>query len=251
MRNRHIISFIVFVCLLFLADRVATPNEILGYGLIAIFESFIIWLKSGLLIDAFYTISRVILGFLIALFFGVFVGLYSGRYSRLSSGAVHILNYLRAITPVALAPFFLVAFGISETSKILLVSWGAFFPIWISAHLGIKALSEEFVSSAKLQGLSGFQLIKHFYLPATFSSSYSGARVAIGISFILVYISETLGADYGIGYQLKVAYDTFQIPRMTVALLLLGAFGLIMDRIFVGVVRYLAPWIKFDKKHEN
>ncbi|WP_075343748.1 ABC transporter permease [Tenacibaculum agarivorans] len=244
---KYLLTFIILLCLLYLVDTIVSPTKSIGEGLLQVLNSFKQWAKNGLLLDAIYTLYRVMLGFLLALGLGIIIGMLTGRYNKVSSGVVNIFNYLRAITPVALAPFFLVSFGISETSKILLITWGAFFPIWISGHLGIKALSEELIASAKLQGLSGFNLIKHFYLPATFLSAYTGARVAIGISFILVYISETLGADYGIGYQLKVSYDTFQIDKMTVALLLLGAFGLLLDRIFVVVVRVLVPWVNFDK----
>lgn len=94
-------------------------------------------------------------------------------------------------------------------------------------------------------------MVRHFYLSATIRAAYPGTRVAIGISFILVFVSEALGANFGIGYRLGVAYDTFQIPRMTSALLLLGALGLAADHTFVIVVRRLLPWIIYERKDEN
>ena len=72
--------------------------------------------------------------------------------------------------------------------------------------------------------------------------------MAIGIAFILVYVSEALGADYGIGYRLGVAYDTLQMPRMSAALLLLGALGLLADLGFVFLVKRLLPWMAFERR---
>lgn len=244
---RWLINVASVVVLIVVADRLAAHGEGLGHGILATLQSYVTWANSGMFTDILYTCSRVTLGFSIAVVLGIAVGLLTGRHAEASGGVANILNYLRAITPVALAPFFLVAFGISETSKILLVSWGAFFPVWINAHLGVKSLPSELVASAKLIGLSGWRMIRHFYLPATLGAAYPGARVAIGVSFILVYISETLGAAHGVGYRLGVAYSAVQMARMMAALLLLGALGLIADRLFVTVVRHLTPWIAFER----
>lgn len=244
---RTTLSFLFIAIFLIAIDRITGGNKSIGNGILLLVNSFIDWIKDDFVKDVLFTLYRVLIGFFIASVLGIIVGLYTGRYVPLLDGLVNILNYLRAITPVALAPFFLVLFGISETSKILLVTWGAFFPIWVNAHLANKELSEEMKASAKLQGLSKFGLFRHFYLPATISGAYPGARIAIGISYILVYISETLGADYGIGYRLKLAYDTLQIERMTAALLLLGLLGLLSDRIFVFLATHFAPWLKYEK----
>lgn len=246
--TKSILSAIFIICFLIIIDYIVVQKFAFGKGLLLIVKSYANWLQNEFFIDVLFTLMRVVIGFLIACFLGIIIGLYTGRYVPFLNGLVHLLNYLRAITPVALAPFFLVLFGISETSKILLVAWGAFFPIWVNAHLANKELSEDFKASAKLQGLSNFNLFRHFYLPATLSGAYPGARIAIGISFILVYISETLGANYGIGYRLKVAFDTLQIERMTAALLLLGLLGLLADRFFVWMATQLAPWLKYEKK---
>lgn len=250
MQHKHVrwlVNVTSVVVLVVIADRLAAHEAAFGHGVMATLRSFSTWASRGLLTDILYTCSRVALGFSIAVVLGIAMGLLTGRYAEASGGVASILNYLRAITPVALAPFFLVAFGISETSKILLVSWGAFFPVWINAHLGVKSLPSELVASAKLIGLSRWRMIRHFYLPATLGAAYPGARVAIGISFILVFISETLGAAHGVGFRLGVAYDTVQMARMMAALLLLGALGLLADRIFVAAVRQLAPWIIFER----
>lgn len=244
---RWLINVTSVILLVFVADRLAAHGAGLGLGVLATLRCFLTWASGGMFIDILYTCSRVTLGFSIAVLLGITMGLLTGRYPDASGGVANILNYLRAITPVAVAPFFLVAFGISETSKILLVSWGAFFPVWINAHLGVKSLPSELVASAKLIGLSGWRMIRHFYLPATLGAAYPGARVAIGVSFILVFISETLGAAHGVGYRLGVAYDTVQTALMMASLLLLGALGLIADRLFVAAVRHLAPWITFER----
>ncbi|WP_319480262.1 ABC transporter permease subunit [uncultured Draconibacterium sp.] len=249
--QKKLLSIVFFVTFLLAIDTLANQSQSFGNGLISIADSYKSWFDTSLIRDIVFTVTRVFIGFVIASILGILIGLFTGRYVPLLDGLVHILNYLRAITPVALAPFFLVMFGISELSKVLLVAWGAFFPVWINAHLANTALSEEMRASAKLQGLSKTRLFRHFYLPATLGGAYPGARIAIGISFILVYISETLGADYGVGYRLKVAYDTLQLDMMTASLLLLGALGLLSDRLFVYLATQMAPWLKYEKNADN
>ena len=124
----RLINSLTVALVLLVADRMTANGGVLGTGLFVTCKSFWLWLSDSLVQDMLYTLARVIFGFSIAAVLGVFAGLLTGRFAFASKGAVQTLNYMRAITPVALAPFFLVAFGISEVSKVLLVSWGAFSP---------------------------------------------------------------------------------------------------------------------------
>jgi NitT/TauT family transport system permease protein len=236
--------------LVFLAiGRLSDSNAIIG--LVKIFQATVDWFSQDLIRDITSTLSRVFFGFILASLFALAAGIMTGRYARSLSGTVNIFNYLRAITPVALAPFFLVAFGIGEMSKVFLIVWGAFFPIWVNVHIGILNMPKNLTHTAHLFRLRTKEMFFDFYLPAALKAGYPGARVAIGISFILVYISETLGAEHGVGYKLGVAYDTIQIPKMSAALLILGLLGFISDRAFAYVCLRLAPWVSEDTSSVN
>nr|VFJ48106.1 MAG: hypothetical protein BECKDK2373B_GA0170837_101968 [Candidatus Kentron sp. DK] len=120
----RLVNALTVALVLLAVDRLSAHGGPLGEGLLAVGQSLWIWMFDDLATDMFYTLTRVFLGFTIAAVLGVFAGLLTGKFAFAASGTVQTLNYLRAITPVALAPFFLVAFGISEVSKVLLVSWG-------------------------------------------------------------------------------------------------------------------------------
>jgi len=248
-RNKFIgYCITVFVSLLVLitVDRISAPNSAIGTGLKEVLLAFNSWRSDGLLIDIVSTVLRVFYGFCLAAIMALLIGILTGRFTKSFSGTVGIFNYLRAITPVALAPFFLVAFGIGEVSKVLLIVWGAFFPIWVNVHIGIVTLPKDLVHSAHLLGLPKTKMITDFYIPAAFKAGYPGARVAIGIAFILVFVSETLGAESGVGYKLGVAYDTIQTPKMAVALIILGCLGFVTDRVFAKTSLKFAPWLAED-----
>jgi len=245
------ISILFYISLLLIVSFITSFPKFDFSGLFKMGVKFVDWLYSSFFIDFSFTLLRVILGFIIALFLGVLTGILTGKYFFEFKGVISGLNYLRAITPVALAPIFLIILGVSEFSKILLVSWGAFFPIWISTHIGIRALNLDLVISSKLNGLTGFKAFTNFYLPAAISSSYSGMRVAIGISYILVFISESLGANYGVGYRLGNYYDTIQTPQMMNALIVLGIMGLFSDKIFTYIYNYYFPWKNIKRINED
>lgn len=234
---------ISILLLLLLIDSVASYGKSFGIGLLLTFNEFYDWLFDAFFYDVLSTTQRVFVGFSLAIVFGLLIGLFTARINYIGGAVSPFLNFLRSITPVALSPFFLMAFGIGELSKISMIAWSAFFPIWLNTHYGLLRLKPEFVHSAKLLGLVGQKGIMHFWLPAALRASFPGVRLGMGIAYILVFVSEGLGASSGVGFRLTVAYDTINIPLMCNCLLVLGFLGLISDRLIIFFASIYAPWL--------
>ncbi len=203
------------------------------------------WLQDGrLFYDLFFSLGRVIPSLLIGSLFGIIIGLMTGRIRSLYLFVGPILNSWKALPAVATVPFFLAIFGVSEVSRIAIISLGVFFPVWVSTHEGGRNIDAHFFDAAKDMELSSFQRSVFVIFPATIPYSLSGVRVGIGMAYIMVFISEWIGANEGIGYQLSVAHAVSSIEFMVIGLLVLGTLGYCTDVAFVYLVKAFFPWVQ-------
>ena len=92
--------------------------------------------------DIVVTLARVFLGFLIGSITGLLLGSITGRNKIAGVTLGRLITILRPIPHVALVPFFIIWFGIGDTSKILIVAWAVFIMIWVSTHVGVSHLNE-------------------------------------------------------------------------------------------------------------
>ncbi|MEW7987678.1 MAG: ABC transporter permease [Candidatus Thiodiazotropha sp.] len=201
------------------------------------------WIHNSFLLDVFITLFRVYIGVTIGILLGVPVGLITGRNKMFDFHVGSALNLLRSVTPVALAPFFVIWFGVNETAKLLLIAWGSFFPIWLATHIGVRHINQTHLNAAVMLGFKRIRTIISVEFPSALPFTVSGIRTSIAIGFILVFISETLGASSGVGFRLSQAYDLFDVERMAASLVVLGILGVISDQLFIIFVKKVFPWL--------
>ncbi|MBV8517671.1 MAG: ABC transporter permease [Acidobacteria bacterium] len=210
-----------------------------------VLKAFILWLRSGDLVqDVAASCGRVTLGWLIGTGVGLLVGLITGVWSVGDRTIGSVLNTLRALPPVALVPLAILWFGISEVSKIAIVGWGAFFPVWLNTHIGIRDIDRTVVWAARSLGARGSSLLFRVILPAALPQVVAGVRLAIGIAYVCVFVAELAGASRGLGFRIATAHLTFRADLMLAGLAVLGFFGYASDRVFVLGTGYLMPWTR-------
>ena len=194
--------------------------------------------------DIWVSLFRTLAGLLVGALLGIGTGLLTGRYRAMEATLGQTVNLLRPLTPVALAPFFILWMGLNEFSKVALVSWGAFFPVWVATHTGIQNLDDVYIWSARSLGYSRFRVIFDVYIHGALPMLISGVRTSIAVAFILLYVGESMGASSGLGYRLSVSYGVFRVDRMIGCLLLLGLLGMVTDAVFTRCTRKIFPWMK-------
>ena len=221
-------------------ERVFPPPTEISGTLIAL-------LGNGTLVrDSLVSLLRVAVGYVIGGTLGIGIGVLTGTSAPFRSTLAPIVQLLRPITPVALAPLAIVFFGLTEGAKYFLVAWGVFFAVWVSSHVGVTTIDRRIVWAAKALGASEWRLKFFVYPWAALPIILSGLRTAIGIGFICVVVAEMTGsgATAGLGYRVRLNYELFRVDRMIAALVVLGILGAAVDRIFAILSRRLFPWIE-------
>lgn len=200
--------------------------------------------RGFLIMDLWASIRRVVPGIAIGSVSGVLVGLITGRCWLASRTIAPVLHIWRALPAVALTPFFVILLGINDwPSKISIISIGVFFPVWLSTHVGASLLSWSYVELAKSLRLPWRVRYARIVVPAAFGYTVAGIRNGIAVAYVMLFISEWMGANAGIGYRLSIAYVVGRTDLMVLCLIELGALSFGTDALFALVVRKSCPWM--------
>lgn len=174
---------------------------------------------------------RVITGWTLGILVAIPIGLLIGRFSALRVVLDPIINFVRFIPPLAFITLFMLWFGIGEQSKIFLIMYATFFIVIINTITGVLFVEEDKIRSARSMGASEVQIMFHVIIPASLPYIFTGAKLAMGSSFMAIVGAEMVAANEGIGYMIWNSRLYFKTDWIFVGLVTLGLMGFLMDRI--------------------
>jgi sulfonate transport system permease protein len=146
------------------------------------------------------TVARVAVGFVIGGAAGTLFGALTGYLPVARKLLDPLLQSLRSVPSIAWVPLFLLWLGIQETSKIALISLGAFFPVYLNLSVAMRHVDPKLLEVGKLYRLNSFQMVRRLILPAVLPEYVVGLRSGLGLAWMFVVAAELLGASSGIGY---------------------------------------------------
>ncbi|MDB5432997.1 MAG: transporter permease [Caulobacter sp.] len=195
-------------------------------------------LPSNLLVS----LTRVAVGLTLGVFIGSGLAIASGL-SRLGESLVDPpLQMIRTLPFLALVPLFIVWFGIGETPKIGLIVLGVAFPTYLNLFNGIRGVDARLVEAARSYGLKGWELIRHVVLPGAMPSFLLGLRMALGVAWLSLVVSEQINASAGLGYLINNARDFMRTDVIVVCLVVYALLGLGADAIVRALERHALAW---------
>ena len=189
-------------------------------------------------------------GFLIGASAGAIAGLALGRARVLAEVLNPFLLGLYSLPKVALAPLFIMWFGIDIGMKIIFAAVVVFFLVFLSTYSGVRSVSKELITIYRLMGASEVQLIGKVILPAAMTWVFSGLRLSAPYALVGAIIAELIAANRGLGYLVENAttqFDTAAAFAAVVAILILSAGLNILIRI---AERRFMPWQQVDADRE-
>jgi sulfonate transport system permease protein len=196
-------------------------------------------IAGDLLKHAGTTIARVAVGFLLGAGAGTLLGGLTG-YLRIARKLFDpLLQALRSVPSIAWVPLFLLWLGIQETSKIALISVGAFFPVYLNLSVAMRHVDPKLLEVGKLYRLSSFQMVRRIILPAALPEYIVGLRSGLGLAWMFVVAAELLGASSGIGYLMVDGEMTGRAAVILASVILFAIFGKATDWMMNAVGRKL------------
>jgi sulfonate transport system permease protein len=175
------------------------------------------------------TIARVAIGFLLGASAGTLLGGLTGYVPIARKLLDPSLQALRSVPSIAWVPLFLLWLGIQETSKVALISLGAFFPVYLNLSVAMQHVDPKLLEVGRLYRLSSFQMIRRLILPAVLPEYIVGLRSGLGLAWMFVVAAELLGASSGIGYLMVDGEMTGRASVILASVILFAIFGKTTD----------------------
>jgi NitT/TauT family transport system permease protein len=195
---------------------------------------------------AFASLWRVLLGFAWSVTLGIVLGILIGL-SRLTERVIDpTIQVLRNVPVTAWVPLSLIFFGIGNQPAIFLIGLGAFFPAVLNTTHGVRQVSQILYKSAMMMGANRGELIVRVILPAALPSILTGARLSMGIAWVLVVVAEILAVRSGLGYLLNDAYQFYRNDVVIAAMISIGLFGFVSDLFIVMLRNRLLRWNRLE-----
>jgi NitT/TauT family transport system permease protein len=152
------------------------------------------------------------------------------------------LLFFQVVPKVAIAPLFLVWFGVGTTPKVLVAFLISFFPIVIDAAVGLRSMSSEMTDLARSMGATRWQLFARFRLPTSLPYLFSGLKVAATLAVAGAVVGEFVGADKGLGYLLLTTNSNMETALMFATIVALTMIGLVFFYAVEFLEAFLIPW---------
>jgi ABC-type nitrate/sulfonate/bicarbonate transport system permease component len=217
------------------------PDWVLGPSEIA--RAFATAIEAGdLLPHIAASLTRSLPGFVLGTLAGVALGLLAG-VSRLADAMLSPSVFLSYPVPkIVMLPIVMVWFGIGDASKVVIIALACFYPAFINAYYGARSTRVLLVWSALNMGARPRHLFWKVVVPSALPMMLSGVRIALALSFILLFAAEMVGARSGLGYLIKQSENSLRFDLMYVSIITIAVLGSVGDALLRTVGRRLARW---------
>lgn len=193
------------------------------------------------------TLSRAGLGFALAAIVGVPFAAAMARSTLVRNLFEPIFFFGYPVPKIALFPIFTYIFGIGSPSKVAFAFLECLYPIVVTAYLGFRAIPLPLIWTAENMGARRATLLRRVVLPAALPSIFTGLRIALPISIIVIVLTEMIGDSRGLGYYISVSSTRFEFADVYAAILVIGACGFVLDRAMLWLRHTVLHWEPDDE----
>lgn len=199
-------------------------------------EAPVLW-RNGL-----YTLSSVLAGFAAGVVIGVPLAFMIVMNRSIERVATPFLVMSQTIPKVAIAPILVVWLGFGILPKIAIVFLISFFPIVVSAVVGLKSVESDMIDLVRSMGAGTAKIMLRVRGPSALPQMFAGFKIAVCLSVVGAIVGEFVGSDRGLGYLLLTSTGTLDGTLVWSALFVLIAMGMTLFGIVSKLERWMLPW---------
>ncbi|MDB5602535.1 MAG: transporter, rane spanning protein [Xanthobacteraceae bacterium] len=178
--------------------------------------------------NSLFTLTTTMIGFGLAVGFGLLLGLVIGWSRTIYSGIYPLMIGFNAIPKVAVVPILVLWFGIGFVPAVLTAFLISFFPIVVNVATGLATIEPELEDVLKALGASKLDIMRKVGIPRTLPYFFGSLKISITLAFVGSVISESIASNYGIGNLMLQAQAQFQVPLIFAGLVALAVEGIVM-----------------------
>lgn len=199
-------------------------------------------LDKGLFWQTMASLGRVAQGYSLAALVGISGGILVGMNPILDKALDPIFQFLRMVAPLAWVPIALVALQQNQPAAIFVIFITSVWPILINTTEGVKQIPQDYINVRRVLKLSNYKFFFKILLPSALPYIFTGLRIGIGLAWLAIIAAEiVMSGIVGIGFFIWDAYQQNYISEIILAVIYIGAVGLILDRAIAYIQKLIAP----------
>lgn len=190
------------------------------------------------------TLGRVFGGFAIGAVPGVLVGVVMGLNRTVRTMLDATMSAVYVLPKIAIFPILMLVFPdpFGEGPKIAVVAISAFFLVAINSMAGVQGIDRVFLQAGQNFGAGRLQMLRHVILPGAMPIVFSGLRLALGTSLIVIVAVEFIRAQVGVGFVIFYHWQVLITDKMYAGLVVTMALGVGLTALLQWVERIVMPW---------
>ncbi|MFI6922789.1 ABC transporter permease [Nonomuraea spiralis] len=197
-----------------------------------------LWINQTALDDLSSSLGRLLAGWALAGLAGVAAGVALGRSPLLARFLDPAVQFCRALPPPALLPVFLALFSTGTSMQVATIACGIVWPVLINTADGARNVARLHLDTAQVFRLPARQRLLRVVLPSAAPKILAGLRLSLSLALILMVIAEFFATD-GVGFRLRAAQRSFDLPGVWAAITVLGVLGFLLNQVFLILERRL------------
>lgn len=182
--------------------------------------------------DIAVSMNRVLIGFLIGITAGFLLGLLMGLSRTAEKIFAPSFHAVRQVPMVGWIPLIVMWFGMSETTRAIVIIIAAFYPATLNTFSGVRNVPREYIELASVYGYKRFKLIRRIIIPSALPSILTGFSLSLGMAWMLLVAAELLvDTPVGIGMLISTGRERSQMELVVVGIITVGVLGLVMTKM--------------------
>ncbi len=188
------------------------------------------------------TLQETFLGFPIGAAAGMITGFLLGRWTTLAQVLDPIILGLYGVPRIALAPLFIIWFGIGPLSKIMLVVLMVFFLTFFNTYAGVRSVAPDLKNVARVMGANERQVLLKIVIPAASPWIFTGLKVSVPYSLVGAIVGEFMASSRGLGYAIMLHSNTFNTKGVFVGILIIMVIVIMLNGVLNKLEGYVLRW---------
>ena len=244
----HLIQGLLVLLVLVVAEDIAARSDLFGLGpfLPPAGDVLAAWWRmtaSGEMPEAIaVTLRGYVQGFLLSAVIGIALGTWMARSFVVSGLLTPIVEFLRPMPSAAIIPLAIVFFGIDDSMKRFVATYGALWPILLNTWYGVRSADSQLVEIARMLRLGRLRTLFLVVLPAASPFIMTGLRLGSIVTLGLVITAELIASGDGLGYVIESEQLAFKVPETYAGVLSVMLLGASVNFAFYLVEKRLMRW---------
>ncbi len=188
------------------------------------------------------TLQETLMGFLLGALAGIILAFLLAASPFWAKVLDPVIMVLYGIPRIALAPLFILWFGLGMASKVVFAFALVLFLVFYNTLAGLKAVDREMIDAVKIMGATRYQILSKVILPFVSPWIVASLKSGMGMALLGAIVGEYIGGNAGLGWLINHAAGLFQTNRVFSALVALGVLVTVMNEVLKMVEKRLLKW---------